>query len=146
MTDAVQNPALSAWIRLLKVHNLVFRQARLNLAGYCTMAQFDVIAQLAREPKGTTQSELSRHLLVTAGNVTGLIDRMERAGLVERKEDSNDRRITRVRLSAKGRRLAKRVIPRHSKDIQTAFGALQENEILKLRSFLEKVIDGLEKK
>ena len=84
LSQAPENLALSVWIRMLKVHNLVFRAARTRMAPYCTMAQFDVIAQLSREKDWTTPAELSRRLLVTAGNLTGLLDRMQKSGLVLR--------------------------------------------------------------
>lgn len=142
--EAPDNIALSVWIRMLKAHNLVFRQARTAMAPYCTMAQFDVIAQLSREKDGTTPAELSRRLLVTAGNLTGLLDRIEKAGLVKRRPDPQDRRVTRVHLTNKGRELAKKVIPIHAKDIQEIISGLNMNELKHLRQLLEKLIDSFE--
>ena len=108
------------------------------------MAQFDVLAQLSRNNRGTTLAELSRHLLVTAGNVTGLIDRMEEAGFVKRTPDPEDRRSTRVLLTGKGKKLAGTVIPRHSRDIRDSFRSLHKNEILQLRRVLDKMIQALD--
>ena len=138
------NPEVSAWLRLLKVHNLVMREGRSRLANHCTMPQFDVLAQLTRSNGGTTLAELSRHLLVTAGNITGIIDRMENAGLVQRVPDPEDRRTTRVKLTPKGRALAETVIPKHAEDIRKLFGSLSASEIAQLRKLLDKLLQGLE--
>jgi len=138
------NPALRAWIRLLKTHNLILIKARSRLAKHCTMAQFDILAQLSRGNDGTTLIDLSRHLLVTAGNVTGMIDRMERDGLVERSPDATDRRVTRVHLTEKGNQLAQTVIPKHRKDIEKLFRPLKPLELQRLRHLLDTLIAGLE--
>lgn len=135
--------ALSTWIRMLKFHNLVMREARVGLSERCTMPQFDVIAQLSREKNGTPLVELSRHLLVTAGNVTGIIDRMESDGLVKRSRDRKDRRVTRVHLTEKGKKLAKAVIPLHVNDIHRMFSGLNEEEIIQLRRLIDKLVFGL---
>ncbi len=139
-----QNPALRVWNRLLKTHNLILIRSRSRLARHCTMAQFDILAQLSRGNDGTTLMDLSRRLLVTAGNVTGMIDRMERDGLVERRPDPKDRRVTRVHLTEKGKRLAEAVIPKHTKDIEKLFRPLKTLELQQLRRTLDKLIAGLE--
>lgn len=136
--------ALSVWIRMLKAHNVVFRKARARMAPYCTMAQFDVIAQLSREKEGITPAELSRSLLVTAGNLTGLLDRMEKAELVKRMKDEKDRRMTRVTLTDKGRDLAAKVIPLHAQDIQQILGGLNAGELKQLRGLLDKLVETLQ--
>jgi DNA-binding MarR family transcriptional regulator len=135
---------VSAWIRLIKAYNLVLRKARSRLTE-CTLSQFDVVAHLVREKKGMTPVELSRRLLVTAGNITGLIDRMEKSGLVLRVRDTKDRRTIRIQLTEKGRKLASRVIPRHSSDIESIFTALNETEKHQLHRTLDKLIRALEK-
>lgn len=139
-----ENLALSVWIRMLKAHNVVFRKARARMAPYCTMAQFDVIAQLSREKEGITPAELSRSLLVTAGNLTGLLDRMEKAELVKRMKDEKDRRMTRVTLTDKGRDLAAKVIPLHAQDIQQILGGLNAGELKQLRGLLDKLVETLQ--
>ncbi|NIQ93625.1 MAG: MarR family transcriptional regulator, partial [Desulfuromonadales bacterium] len=67
-------------------------------------AQFDLLSQVAAEP-GLSQQALADRLLVTKGNVCGLLDRMERDGLVERRRDEEDRRINQVHATDKGRSL-----------------------------------------
>src|SRR5438105_2158093 len=95
--------ALSAWVRLVKSYNLVLREARRRLGKHCTLPQFDVIAQLARSEDGLSFSELSRHLIVTSGNLTGIVDRLEDEDLVYRETQPEDRRSIKVRLTSKGR-------------------------------------------
>lgn len=133
-----------AWIRLMKAYNLVLREARSSLDGRCTLPQFDVLAHLYKEEQGLTLADLSRKLLVTAGNVTGLIDRMERMGWVKRVPDAADRRVTRVQLTAPGRAAAAKLIPLHASDIEKLFSVLNEREKSQLRQLLDKVILGME--
>lgn len=142
--SGTQNQALGAWIRLLKTHNLIVRESRTRLAEHCTLAQFDILAQLMRTGDGMSPAELSRRLLVTAGNVTGMVDRMEQAGLVLRKRDPQDRRAIRIQLTEKGKRKAKTVIPRHASDMGDMFQTLSDREIEQLRRLLDKLITGLE--
>jgi DNA-binding MarR family transcriptional regulator len=136
--------AIGTWIRFLKAHNLILREARKRLNGSCTMSQFDILAQLDRSREPLTLAELSRTLLVTAGNITGMIDRMEEAGWVERKPDPQDRRATRVQSTPKGKQLAKSVIPKHARDIENLFASLNDQEITQLRNLLEKLVTRLE--
>jgi DNA-binding MarR family transcriptional regulator len=76
-----------------------------------TEAQFNVLNVLAGAPAGLSQRELGDVLLVDRSNVTGLLDRMEKAGWVRREDHRQDRRIHRVVLTASGRRLWTRVWP-----------------------------------
>jgi DNA-binding MarR family transcriptional regulator len=137
------HPGLSVWIRIIKAYNLVLRKARSRLSE-CTLSQFDVVAHLVREKNGMTSVELSRRLLVTAGNITGLIDRMEKSGLVERRRHAGDRRTIRIHLTGKGRKLAERVIPKHSADIESIFAVLSDAEKNQLHKSLDKLIRSLE--
>lgn len=134
------------WIRLMKAYNLLLREARSSLDGRCTLPQFDVLAHLEPEATGLPQAELSRRLLVTAGNVTGLIDRMERLGWVKRVPDPEDRRVSRVQLTTAGKSAAGELIPQHSGDIEQVFNTLTDREKLQLRSLLDKVIQSVEQK
>ena len=69
-----------------------------------TLPRFDLMAQLERNPQGLKMGELSRRLMVTGGNVTGLTDQLVAEGLVERRPIPGDRRAYAVRLTAKGKR------------------------------------------
>ena len=78
-----------------------------------TAAQYNVLNVLAPRATGLSQRELSDFLVVDRSNVTGLLDRMERAGWVRRADDPRDRRVYRVTLTAAGRNLWQRVEPRY---------------------------------
>jgi DNA-binding MarR family transcriptional regulator len=76
---------------------------RLRVQFSLTLPQFDVLAALARRKDGTTMTELSRMLIVSNGNVTGIVDRLVADRLVERQASPNDRRSLLVRLTPKGK-------------------------------------------
>ena len=98
--------ALRLWLRLFTCTQLVERQVRARLRGRfgTTLPRFDLMSQLWRYPAGLKMNELSRHLMVTGGNITGIVDPLEKAGLVERAAEPADRRAYRVRLTRAGRK------------------------------------------
>ena len=95
---------LRLWLRLLRASRAIESELRerLRVEFAVTLPQFDVMAALARQPQGMTMTELSRFLMVSNGNVTGIIDRLVADGLVAREAIVGDRRGIRVRLTAKG--------------------------------------------
>lgn len=131
--------AVSVWVRLVKSYNLVLREVRRRLRGNCTLPQFDVLAQLIREEKGMTFVGLSRRLLVTAGNLTGIVDRLERDGLVYREYDKSDRRVIRVRLTDKGKELTQEILPRHASEVEDILAVMTPEEQMELRELLGKL-------
>lgn len=144
MREASERLELSVWVRLMKAHGLILRAARARIGSGLTLAQFDVMAQLARAPRGTTAAALSRHLLVTAGNLTGIVDRLERDGLVTRSAHESDGRSVRIRLSPAGRRLMGRVMPRHARDIAELMRGVPKGDLEKLRSLLGRLAGALD--
>ena len=105
LTDE-HHQALKLWLRLLSCTNLVEAQIRHRLRMHfgTTLPRFDLLAQLERHPAGLNMSELSRRLMVTGGNVTGLTDQLVAEGLVVRRGIPGDRRAYNVRLTPKGKR------------------------------------------
>jgi DNA-binding MarR family transcriptional regulator len=129
--------ALSVWLRLLKTHGLILRELRRRVPEDLTLPQFDVLAQLHRHgEEGMTPGELTRELLVTAGNVTGIVDRLEGLGLVERRRLPEDRRVVRVRMTNRGRLLMRRAIPRHRKDVLALLSPVPAADLVHLRDLL----------
>jgi len=98
--------SLRLWLRLLTCTAMIEHRVRERLRERFDIspARFDLMAQLARAPKGLKMSELSRRLMVTGGNITGLTDQLVSEGLVVRHEVAHDRRVYAVRLTPKGRR------------------------------------------
>jgi DNA-binding MarR family transcriptional regulator len=142
--QAAERLELSVWVRLMKAHGLILRAARSRIGPDLTLAQFDVMAQLARVPRGLTAAALSRHLLVTAGNLTGIVDRLERDGLVTRTAHESDRRSVRIRLSPAGKRLMGRILPRHRRDIAALLSGVPKTDLAKLRSLLGRLAGALD--
>ena len=111
------------------------REARQRIARRwrLTLPQFDVLAELARaDAGGFTFVELSRLLLVTSGNLTGIVDRLQQQRLVERRPDSRDRRVIRVALTEKGRRVTDEVLPAHAADIEEILAFMPRTELTQL--------------
>ena len=99
--------SLRLWLKLLSCTTVIenWLRNRLRAEFGTTLPRFDVLAALDRHPEGLRMGELSRYLLVSNGNVTGIVQRLEEEGLIEREQAPNDRRAIRVRLSPKGRAL-----------------------------------------
>ena len=135
--------ALRIWLRLLTCTQLIERQVRSRLRERfsTTLPRFDLMAQLERAPDGLKMNELSRRMMVTGGNVTGITDQLVAEGLVERIDVQGDRRAYRVRLTAKGRKQFNEMAAQHESWIVDAFSALNDREVATLHKLLGKVKD-----
>ncbi len=141
--------SLRMWLRLLNCSNLVEREVRGRLRDQfdTTLPRFDVLAQLdaaSREARRElTMSELSRRLMVTNGNLTSLIERLVREGLVRRETSATDRRTQAVRLTAAGKRSFDLMTPEHQRWIDSLFAALTPIEQTRLYELLGKLRDSV---
>ncbi|WP_394823316.1 MarR family winged helix-turn-helix transcriptional regulator [Pendulispora albinea] len=133
---------VSLWVRLLDCHNRMLVEIRRRLDGQITLPRFDLLANLERED-GQTLASLSRRLLVTAGNLTGLVDRAERDGVVVRRADPSDRRLSRVFLTRKGRELVSELVPMHAEHVGELLSALDPSERREMRRLLGKLRQSL---
>ena len=145
-TDAVEesrqkNLEARVWLRMLACSNLIENELRERLrTGFdTTLARFDVIAQLARPPEEPTMGELSQRLMVTKGSITDVIGRLETAGLVERRRDADDARVQRVRLTARGKRLAARTIPAHNERLAQLMREFGRDDLKALDALLGRL-------
>ncbi len=126
------------WIRLAKCYGLVLREIRKRQAGSgLTLPQFDALGQLHRHPQGMTAGELSRALLVTAGNVTGIVSRLRARGLVERAAHPSDGRVSVLRLTPEGVRITRREMARQERQLDEILAALPPPEA-------ERVVEALD--
>lgn len=145
MTATDVKSATGLWVRLAKCYGLVLREVRRSQAeSDVTLAQFDVLAQLLRHPDGMSAGELSDALLVTAGNVTGLADRMSARGWVTRRAAEDDQRVRIIRLTAAGKRVARREVARHEALLTRLFGELGERGQSDLSNRLDRVRKAVE--
>jgi DNA-binding MarR family transcriptional regulator len=148
--DLTKKPAVGLWVRLAKCYALVLREVRdAPSDSVLTLAQFDVLAQLLRHPDGMTAGDLSEALLVTAGNVTGLVDRLEAQDLVTKRTDRDDARVRIVKLTARGKKLALREVARHERLLSRVFSGLHVDEQLAIADSLDRVrlaLENLEKR
>jgi len=96
---------LRLWLRLLTCANLIEAEIRTRLREQfnTTLPRFDLMAQLRRAPDGVLLGEVSRRMMVSTGNVTGLVERLTQEGAIERLVSERDRRAVRVRLTPRGR-------------------------------------------
>ena len=97
---------LRLWLRLFTCKELIESEVRRRLRASfdVTLPRFDLMAQLDRAPKGMTLGELSQRMMVSNGNVTGLVERLVEQGLMDRRPSEKDRRAQIVTLTAEGRR------------------------------------------
>lgn len=133
-------------VRIATCYNLLMREARQRVTSRwsLTLPQFDVLAELARaDAEGFTFVELSRLLLVTSGNLTGIVDRLEQQKLVERRPDDKDRRVIRVALTEKGRKVTDQVLPAHAADIEEILSFMPRASLNQLNELLGKLREGL---
>lgn len=139
---------LRVWLRLLSCANRIEQDVRheLRAAFGMTLPRFDLLSQLERAPAGLTMGELSRRLMVTRGNVTGLIDRLVAEGLVQRAPMASDRRAHIVKLTAEGAVAFREMLPNHEAVIAAKLGAMKRSDLRQLQALLGRLKDHLHDK
>ena len=133
--------ALRLWLRLLTCTQLIEKQIRTELRVQfdTTLPRFDLMAQLERNPDGLKMNDLSRRMMVSGGNVTGITDQLVNEGLVERVVVDGDRRSFRVKLTDKGHASFADMAQQHENWIVEAFTTLKDTEIATLYKLLGNV-------
>ncbi|MGH8822413.1 MAG: MarR family winged helix-turn-helix transcriptional regulator [Rhodoferax sp.] len=133
--------ALRLWLRLLTCTQLIEKQVRSGLREEfgTTLPRFDLMAQLERTETGMKMNELSRRMMVTGGNVTGITDQLVAEGLVERLEVAGDRRAFLVRMTPRGRKQFHEMAQQHEGWIVGAFAGLSAKDVATLHNLLGKV-------
>jgi DNA-binding MarR family transcriptional regulator len=126
------------WLRILKVTKTVESELRerLRVEFGTTLPRFDVMAVLHRNESGMKMSELSRMLMVSNGNVTGIVDRLTEDGLMLREAVPGDRRAARVRLTKKGVAEFARQAQAHEQWVSELLGGLSGEDSLIAAEFL----------
>jgi DNA-binding MarR family transcriptional regulator len=144
-TKVAERPAdheaeLRLWLRLLTCTTLIEGEVRRRLRDKfdVTLPRFDLMAQLDKAPNGMTLGELSKRMMVSNGNVTGLAERLVEQGLLDRRASPNDRRAQIVSLTAEGRRTFRAMARTHEDWIAEIFVGLDAGEIETLMNLLAK--------
>ncbi|MBV8271241.1 MAG: MarR family transcriptional regulator [Cupriavidus sp.] len=122
--------ALRLWLRLLTCTNLIEGdiRSRLRQDFAVTLPRFDLMSQLDRHPEGLKMGELSRRMMVTGGNVTGITDQLQQEGLVTREALPTDRRAYLIRLTPAGREAFSHMARAHEAWIEQLFSGLVESD------------------
>lgn len=132
---------LRAWIRLLRFVRGAESQLRefLRINFDTTLPRFDVAAALYRVSKPVRMSELSKMLLVSNGNVTTVVDRLEKEGKARRIADETDKRVVSVELTEDGRNWFKDVAAAHSQEVDRIFEKLGHEDLSQLRNLISMI-------
>ena len=130
--------ALKLWLRMLASTTHIEAEIRTRLRERfgISLARFDYMAQLFRYREGLKMRALSRYLMVTGGNVTGLTDELEADGMVQREASPEDRRAWIVRLTPKGRRAFEAMAAEHEQWILDMFAGLDAKTVQQLYTHL----------
>jgi DNA-binding MarR family transcriptional regulator len=133
--------ALRLWLRLLACTTLIEGRVRAGLRERfaTTLPRFDLMAQLERNPDGLKMGELSRRLMVTGGNVTGITTALVAEGLVERRAIPGDRRAQLVRLTSVGKRAFDAMAVEHERWVKDMVAGLTAADRERLRALLGKL-------
>ncbi len=144
-TKVAERPAdheaeLRLWLRLLTCTTLIESEVRQRLRANfdMTLPRFDLMAQLDKAPNGMTLGELSQRMMVSNGNVTGLVERLVSLKLVERRPAPKDRRAMIVSLTPEGRRTFRSLARTHESWIADLFADLSAGEVDSLMKLLGK--------
>ena len=136
-SSALQYEAL---LRLLRAANVIWESSRVFFEQWeLSPSQFNVLNLLHANPHGLSQTELGRQLLTHRSNITGLVDRLGKRGLVERRSSSTDRRAYRVVLTASGRKLLQGILPHYHREAGHVWDGVSDIRISGLLTSLDQV-------
>jgi DNA-binding MarR family transcriptional regulator len=151
-TKAIERPddhktELRLWLRLLTCTTLIENEVRRRLRDQfaITLPRFDLLAQLDRAPNGMTLGELSQRMMVSNGNITGLVDRLCEQGLILRRPLRSDRRVQIVSLTSEGRKFFRTMARVNADWIGEIFAGLSPRDIEALMPLLAKAKDSARK-
>lgn len=132
---------LRLWLRLLSTTKLISQEVRRRLRHEfgATLPQFDLMAQLYREKEGLRLGELSSRTMVTNGNVTGLVERLEADGMIMRTRLDGDRRVTVARLSPKGKTIFESMARAHEKWLKEMMEEVDSTSVMNALTHLGRL-------
>ncbi|MEQ8468071.1 MarR family winged helix-turn-helix transcriptional regulator [Coleofasciculus sp. E1-EBD-02] len=132
--------ALQTWLTLMHVSGEVVSYLEDYLSDYgLSQRKFFILILLARNPNGLNISQLAEKTGVSCASITGVVDRMKKANLVTREEDSRDRRVMVVRLAQAGETLLEKVLPDHYRRVAELMSSLNQQDRHSLQTLLERI-------
>ena len=133
--------SLKLWLRLLTCSSLIEKKLRdeLRLSFDMTLPRFDFLAQLERAPDGLTMGELSKRMMVSGGNISGIAAQLADEGLIDRCQVPNNRRTFIVTLTQKGRDEFETIAKAHERWVIEMLGRLDQDDVSQLMNLLQKV-------
>jgi DNA-binding MarR family transcriptional regulator len=144
-TQAVDLPEdhaeeLRLWLRLLTCTTLIEGEVRSRLRARfdVTLPRFDLMAQLDKAADGMTLSDVSKRMMVSNGNVTGLVERLVVSGHLDRRTSITDRRVQMIRLTKVGRAEFRKMAAEHETWIADMFAELTPKDVRELMRLLAK--------
>ena len=131
---------LRLWLRLLTCTTLIEGEIRKKLRDEfdVTLPRFDLMAQLDKAPDGMTLSEVSKRMMVSNGNLTGLVERLVESGHLDRRTSETDRRAQVISLTDLGRAEFRAMAAAHESWIASMFGDLSRREVDDLMRLLAR--------
>jgi MarR family transcriptional regulator, 2-MHQ and catechol-resistance regulon repressor len=127
------------WLVMWKAYRAIQSHAESSVGGLELCISDFAVLELLLHKEALPINTIGKKILLTSGSITAAVDRLERRGLVERKDDKGDRRARIVHLTAEGRKLIKKSFTRHESDMERAFSALNLEERTTLLRLLRKV-------
>jgi len=151
-TKAIELPEdhrdeIRLWLRLLTCTTLIEGEVRSRLRERfdVTLPRFDLMAQLDKVPEGMTLSDVSKRMMVSNGNVTGLVERLVESGHLDRRTSDSDRRGQVIRLTKAGRAEFRKMAAEHELWIADIFGDLTPKDVRELMRLLAKTKGSAQK-
>lgn len=137
--------SIRTWLRLLSCETLIEQDIRSKFRENfkVTLPQFDVLSELERAPGQLTMSQLSKELMVSNGNITGVVDRLEKSGLVKRTRPAHDRRIQFIELTDTGASEFKHMAGHHERWLEDLFSAVSVEDMDRMQKLLLKMRESV---
>jgi len=138
--------SIGVWVRILRVYTGISSEIRKKVSRKgLTLPQLYVLTTLGLQGD-MSLGKLGRELLVTKGNITPIVDHLERDGFVIREQDKKDRRKRWVRLTLKGKRLFEEILSAYEEEFVPLMSYLSQEELKQLSHLLKKITEGISRK
>lgn len=133
-------PRYQATLQLLRTADVLWNSSRVLFNRWdLSVSQFNILNLLSAPSQGMSQTELSRALIMNRSNVTGLVDRLEKRGLVQRQPVPEDRRAYRVELTAAGQALIDQILPHYYQGVEEVWGTISVEDTQHVASLLDRI-------